>query len=950
MFARYHPLKRVEDPPESFLSAIETFSRLQFYSELQSLLSGKSSDYFYSSVTERYTKISLVPTYSSTFSIKSTYNDVFNFNEHDINMINHVLETAAIYHSIADRCVSTENNLKDSLAEVFSQSIVECVLGNYLNTLPKDPIPEELFQFSLLWRNRLVYFNQVHLGLHSEIGLNILNSLYKEYTSKVSQTWESESLKTILYNLYKRFMVQLKEWLLYGKLPYHNKDWIFYKRQEIPDCRKWKEWISPRTKLFPISMKYIISIFDDFLSIGKAQLFLQEANYRSKFKENVQKMSKLFDELKEPSVFYEIKSRYNLCYIAGQMKRIANDYIIERIFDDEHLIDHWRIIKAYFLLTDTDISKKILSEVENSVEITMDQINFNFSKIIDSCDLIRMSHIQSSFTTFYYTNPHASQRNSTAFIIPNLNFATMEPIGTDFSSSLTISIVMNEKTFKSLQRIFKLTLSLFAVYSGFEEVIPLIREGFLSVPKSINPSKENYPLYRLMIHFKRTFHWINLFLNKCHHYVFTYIIPKHTKEFEDTLISLGSIDLIINEMKLFLKKLRHDLFMDEKSKNVFITLLETLCFCNDYLYFLKSSLYKIITPDVQLSPVEVVSMEREISSFLTIFINKLDHIGDCIIKECPQSSMNIERKNFYNMILQLLNNAFGSLIFFRATLYSLRWFFFRKHFFKKIITETKLSSKKINEKNKDDNKLTSYFCNVPPEKRWRITNEIVSLIHSIISAFWTIFVLIEGYNILNDYERGFTYNGAILCMMSLGYFKSDMIDTLVNERGFKMFELVTHHILSIIGVLLPFTIGKYMQLVMMGLIMEMNSIFLHIRLLMMYKNFDKKKKSFKIVSILSVITFVIFRIFPNIYLVILYIYFFASGKKETIIVAILIFFIVFGLLASNIVMFIRLIKTDYLNKKKKNSQRNNIKKKKNISNTSSTSTSTKIKNSEYTNV
>ncbi|CEF65784.1 TRAM/LAG1/CLN8 homology domain-containing protein [Strongyloides ratti] len=294
--------------------------------------------------------------------------------------------------------------------------------------------------------------------------------------------------------------------------------------------------------------------------------------------------------------------------------------------------------------------------------------------------------------------------------------------------------------------------------------------------------------------------------------------------------------------------------------------------------------------------------------------------------------------------LLYISLAFGSLIFFRATLYSLRWIFFRKHFFQKFITKKKLPSKKVKTIKKNDNNSKSYFFNVPPEKRWRIVNEIVSLLHSIVCGFWTIFVLIESYHKFNDYVNGFSYNGALLCMVSLGYFISDMIDTLVNERSFKMFELITHHTLSIIGVLLPFTIKKYMIFVLMGLIMEINSIFLHIRLLMMYKNIDKRKKSYKIVSILSIVTFVIFRILPNIYLVIMFIYFFASGKNETIIAAILIFFIIFGLMLSNIVMFIRLIKSDYFTKKnKKNST--------NISSSSSSSSKITItKNSTSTNV
>uniref|UniRef100_A0A0N4ZEX4 TLC domain-containing protein n=1 Tax=Parastrongyloides trichosuri TaxID=131310 RepID=A0A0N4ZEX4_PARTI len=770
MYVTYHPLKECVELPDSFLSAIQTFSSSQFYTELLNLLSGVNSEYFYSTVTERYSKISLVPSYSPTFSIKSTYFDVFNFNTQELNKINHILETAAIFHSLLEKCTSTDTNLRDALAELFNDSISQYCLKEYIDALPKDPSLQELFEFSLIWRNRIDYFSHVYTTLYSELGLNILNNLYKEYTSKIETLWESQILKKILNSLFSRFFLQLKEWLLYGRIPNHNKDWIFCKREEIPDCRKWKELIYPKMKLFPISMKYIVNIFEDFLSIGKAQLFLQESNYQTKFKDNVNKMNDLLNEISDPTVFYEIRHRYHLCCTIRKMHDIANRYIIQQIFQDEHLMDHWKAIKSYMLLTDININKKIMNNIDNCIELTVDQIIFNFSKLVNSCDMIRKLRIKPSFNLYTYTNPHASQRNTSAFLIPNLNFITMEPLSVNFSSSLPISIIINEKTLNYLQKIFKLTLSLLAVYTSFEKIYSDIKEAFSCVRKFNNPQLENFPLYRLLIHFKRA---------------------------ED-------------------------------------------------------------------------SQKAEL---------------------------------FYVSIV------FASLIFFRTTLYSLRWLFFRGHFFRRIITKS--SRKQIISKNE----LHPYFSNVPISKRWRTTNEIVSLLHSVLCGFCTLYVFVEGYESLSDYQYGFSYTGAALCMMSFGYFLSDMIDTIINERSaFKVFELIFHHLLSSIGCFLPFVSGKYMQLVLMGLIMELNSIFLHIRILMIYKSVDKKKMAFKVVSILTVITFIIFRIVPSTYLVTIYIYHFSVGRKETVLGILVIFLIVFGLFISNIVMFIRLIKTDYFKK------------------------------------
>uniref|UniRef100_A0A0N5B2A1 TLC domain-containing protein n=1 Tax=Strongyloides papillosus TaxID=174720 RepID=A0A0N5B2A1_STREA len=272
--------------------------------------------------------------------------------------------------------------------------------------------------------------------------------------------------------------------------------------------------------------------------------------------------------------------------------------------------------------------------------------------------------------------------------------------------------------------------------------------------------------------------------------------------------------------------------------------------------------------------------------------------------------------------LLYVSTALASLVFFRGLLYVTRWLFFRKHFFKKPDNSEPIFIKRDGKDVKyvkcTDN-TKSYYFNVPPTKRWKITNEIVSLIHAIISGFWAFGVLIEIYagDDYRNYENGFYYSGALLCMVSLSYFILDTIDTVASARGFSLVELTAHHVLSTIGVLLPFTTGKYMQLVLMGLVMEVNSIFLHTRILMMYKGANKKSKAFKIVSLTTAITFVIFRLFPSLYMVVLFLHYAISGNGDSSIIALILGgSIVFGLLTSNCIMFARLIRSDFIKNKK----------------------------------
>ena len=66
-----------------------------------------------------------------------------------------------------------------------------------------------------------------------------------------------------------------------------------------------------------------------------------------------------------------------------------------------------------------------------------------------------------------------------------------------------------------------------------------------------------------------------------------------------------------------------------------------------------------------------------------------------------------------------------------------------------------------------------------------------------------------------------------LTRMSLGYFIYDFID--MYRKGTSSFEMTIHHTAAIILALITITSGEYLGLAMIGTLMEVNSIFLHMR-------------------------------------------------------------------------------------------------------------------------
>lgn len=202
----------------------------------------------------------------------------------------------------------------------------------------------------------------------------------------------------------------------------------------------------------------------------------------------------------------------------------------------------------------------------------------------------------------------------------------------------------------------------------------------------------------------------------------------------------------------------------------------------------------------------------------------------------------------------------GSFLFFRILQYVVRWYLFGKCSFR-AFSYFGISGRN---RNTDSSRDLSV---VPPNKKWRTSNEAVSLIHSVASGLWAAYVLLFYKRLFDDLINERTQVALELVYVSFGYLLHDFFDLIVNEQSARTIELLFHHVVVITGFIVTLVTKKYLGVVMFGLLMEINSVFLHTRSLMNLYGVKKKSTSFRLVALLNVITLAVFRISVSFYLV-----------------------------------------------------------------------------------
>jgi len=151
------------------------------------------------------------------------------------------------------------------------------------------------------------------------------------------------------------------------------------------------------------------------------------------------------------------------------------------------------------------------------------------------------------------------------------------------------------------------------------------------------------------------------------------------------------------------------------------------------------------------------------------------------------------------------------------------------------------------------------ICHTPQHK-WKWRNVATSLLHSLVTAVWSLVAFYQAPHVWEDLIVTYTDSTYTLVCFSIGYFIYDSMDMLVYHRKRSTYELLVHHLLVMLCFIIAVTIKQYVAYVALSLLVEINSIFLHTRQLFIVTNEPKISFRYKVNSLLNIATFLLFRI------------------------------------------------------------------------------------------
>ena len=253
-----------------------------------------------------------------------------------------------------------------------------------------------------------------------------------------------------------------------------------------------------------------------------------------------------------------------------------------------------------------------------------------------------------------------------------------------------------------------------------------------------------------------------------------------------------------------------------------------------------------------------------------------------------------------------------SFAFFRGLQFIVRWYLFGKCTFR---TFSYFAFRRRGGSDRNATADSTTLSSIPPNKKWRICNEIVSLIHAGVSGLWAAYAIAMFPKLIED-MIGFREDIVLkLIFLSMGYLLHDLLDLLINERSVRIIELLFHHIVVLTAFAITLFTGKFLGVVVFGLLMECNSVFLHTRSLLNLYGVSKKQPSFRIVALLNMVTLIVFRMAVSLYLTYWlvtecighYIWYFVIPC----------FFVIISLLCTNTVLAYRVMAADGLFGKKR---------------------------------
>lgn len=150
-------------------------------------------------------------------------------------------------------------------------------------------------------------------------------------------------------------------------------------------------------------------------------------------------------------------------------------------------------------------------------------------------------------------------------------------------------------------------------------------------------------------------------------------------------------------------------------------------------------------------------------------------------------------------------------------------------------------------------------------RTWRWRNLTVSIVHSLVMGTAAVLCVLQYPDILTDMYQYAPQPTYLLLCASLGYFYMDTADIIVSGQACASWEFLFHHALVISCFTFAAFTGLYVAGTTVALFVEVNSVFLHTRLLLKLSGANNSAL-YRVNRYLNMLTFISFRLGAHVFL------------------------------------------------------------------------------------
>ncbi|KAM3874788.1 TLC domain-containing protein 2 [Diretmus argenteus] len=160
--------------------------------------------------------------------------------------------------------------------------------------------------------------------------------------------------------------------------------------------------------------------------------------------------------------------------------------------------------------------------------------------------------------------------------------------------------------------------------------------------------------------------------------------------------------------------------------------------------------------------------------------------------------------------------------------------------------------------------VNSGFSKLPlPESAcrnsWKWRNINTSIVHSVITGIWAVLCFFLHPQMAEDLIETHSVFSHALVSVSIGYFIYDFFDMVLNQKLSQSLELLVHHTVVIMCFGLSVLSCRYVGFAVVALLVEINSMFLHLRQILRMANLAVSTL-YRVNSMINLGTYVVFRI------------------------------------------------------------------------------------------